>query len=528
MKIKSYIIALLIAFGLVACKRQEPTSWDVDVVLPVAKGRLQLNDLVTDSLLSVDANGVYHLHFSENLTDFSLDTLVQVPDTTIHKKFEVPLNGGPFTIPANVTLIDQNEDRILEVGNVLLREMVAGSGYMRYSLKSYINGYLDCSYSIPGLSYNGIPTVILAQTSPSTGGVPNVVTGVIDLTNYTFDLSGVSGGDFNKMNTNLLIRTSPTAPASAIISAHDSVVVDLEFVEATVAYARGYFGSEAYELNENVEFGSGLNLPEGSLNLESAAMSLKVQNYVGVDAALQFHSLGGWNAATPQNIVNLDYAPIMQTMNLERAELSFGEVVPTERTFNMNEGNSNLTSFLGNLPTSMALDATVLLNPLGDVSQANDFIFTNRTLEATLDLDVPLKLSTAGIVLRDTFALDTKQLDQVHFGKLKLKVENTFPVNATVLMHLADSETSDVFEVETTGSIVSGSGVFTPGPLIPVWSEVDVVLNASDIERLKNSAKLIVELRLDTPLYPAIVAVTPEMYLDFYLSVSGQGEVSYE
>lgn len=527
MKISSFI-ALLLLLLLASCKREEPTSWDVDAVLPVAKGRLQLSDLVADSLLMVDDEGVYHIHFSESLTDFSLDTIVQVPDTTIHKKFEVPLNGGPFTIPANVTLINQDEDRVLEVGDVLLREMVAGQGFMRYSLKSYINGYLDCSYSIPGLTYNGTPTAIVAQTSPSTGGVPNVVSGVIDLTNYHFDLSGTSGGDYNKMSTNLLIKTSATAPTSATISAHDSVVVDLEFVDATVAYARGYFGSELYELNQSVEFGSGLSLPEGSLNLDAATMSLHIKNYVGVDAALQFQSLGGWNAATPSNVVNLDYSPIMQTMNLGRAEYAFGEVLPTSRDFLMNESNSNITSFLGNLPTAMQINANVRLNPLGDVSQANDFIYTNKTLEATLDLDVPLRISSAGIVLRDTFALDAEQLKAVHHGKLKLKVENTFPVNATVSMRLVGDEPGEDYAVATNGGLVAGSGAFTPGPLIPVWSEVEVILSEANLKQLENANNLVLELTLDTPLYPATVAITPEMYMDFYLSVSGSAEVSYE
>jgi hypothetical protein len=523
-----YLVAIAAISAVQACKRTEATSWDIDAVIPIAKGRLQLTDLVSDSLLSVDGDGVYHLIYSENLTDFSLDTLIQVSDTTIHKKFEVPLNGGPFTIPPNVTLINQNEDRVLEVGDVLLREMIAGGGFMRYSLKSYINGYLDCSYSIPGLSYAGVSTTIVAQTSPSTGGVPNVVTGVIDLTDYKFDLSGLSGGDFNKMSTNLLLKTSATSPTSAIISANDSVVVDLEFVDAKVAYARGYFGSEVYELNESVDFGTGLNLPEGSFNLDAASMNLNIKNYVGVDAALQFHSLGGWNASTPQNVVSLDYAPIFQTMNLERAELSFGNVAPTERSFSINETNSNLTAFIGNLPTSMQLNATIELNPLGDVSSANDFIFTNRTLDASLELDVPLKLSSAGIVLRDTFALNAEQLKNIHSGKLKLKVENTFPVNATVFMHIVNDESADVLPVETSGSIVSGSGVFTPGPLIPVWSELDVLISASVMNQLLNSSKLVLELRLDTPLYPATVAITPEMYMDFYLSAIGAGEVSYD
>jgi hypothetical protein len=81
----SLFIALiaLFLFSLTGCKRDEPTTWDIDVAAPLAYGDMNLSNLVKDSALVADENGLWHFRMLKDLTAFNLDSLVAIPDTSL-------------------------------------------------------------------------------------------------------------------------------------------------------------------------------------------------------------------------------------------------------------------------------------------------------------------------------------------------------------------------------------------------------------------------------------------------------------
>jgi len=125
-----------------------------------------LGQIVPDSILKADETSLWHLLISENLTDFNLDSIVAIPDTIIKKKFNVPLVGGPFNVPNGTNIIEQHDNNLLNVNDAQLRLVKMRSGRLEYSIKSYINGYLTCTYDIPGVTLNGVGTVIETTTEP--------------------------------------------------------------------------------------------------------------------------------------------------------------------------------------------------------------------------------------------------------------------------------------------------------------------------------------------------------------------------
>ncbi|MFN5295560.1 MAG: hypothetical protein ACK5BL_08525, partial [Flavobacteriales bacterium] len=76
MKLSKLLVLCCLAFVLVlsSCKRSEPTTWDADLRGPIAYGALSLQNIVADSLLQADDQGLWHLMLEENLTDFDLDS----------------------------------------------------------------------------------------------------------------------------------------------------------------------------------------------------------------------------------------------------------------------------------------------------------------------------------------------------------------------------------------------------------------------------------------------------------------------
>jgi hypothetical protein len=150
---KIYILFLAVLF-LASC-RKESTRWDVDLLVPLAKGRLTIASLLPDSLLNTDQYGVVHLSYEKNLLDLNLDTLAEVPDTTVHKMFSPGLGNGSFNVPAGFQLPIDDEETNYDFGNIQVKEVRVKSGILRYVLKNYMNAHLDFTYELPGVELNG-------------------------------------------------------------------------------------------------------------------------------------------------------------------------------------------------------------------------------------------------------------------------------------------------------------------------------------------------------------------------------------
>ncbi|MBL7941534.1 MAG: hypothetical protein JNM00_02150, partial [Flavobacteriales bacterium] len=356
-----YILIPIFVFS--ACRRDEPTRWTVDLAVPIAHGSLGLDDLVADSLLYADATGLWHLAFDYSLTGFDVDSLVEMPDTTIEKLFEVPLVGGPYDVPAGQEIINQDENTTLSVNNVELKEAIAKQGTLEYTVKSYVNGQLQCIYSLPGITLNGVPVLIDVHTMPGNQFIPFEFSGSINLSGYHFDLTGESGTASNQVFSNLIVKVDPLATAAAQVSGGDQIEITLKFVDPVVQYARGYFGQHLYEFNESIDVSGDMQFPSGVLNLEQAALSLEITNAVGADAIVDFGTIRAINHEN-NSYVLLNHSGLLSPLNITRAFDNNGWIESTSVSELVNQSNSNLISFLEVLPDELAFNGKIEVNPL--------------------------------------------------------------------------------------------------------------------------------------------------------------------
>lgn len=529
MKSNIYYKVFLVCLSVVlifSCKREGPTTWDSDVFVPIAQGRITLQDIVPDSVISYDENCLWHLILSEELTDFDLDSLVQIPDTTIKRGFVVPIVGGPFVIPAGQLIIDEAENNLLNIRDVELREVILESGFMEYSIKSYIDGYLLCNYNIPGVTLNGIGTSIITTTEPSIGDVPFIQNGVIDLSEHNIDLTGETGFMFNRIFTHLTIAPAANAPTPTSVSGSDSVVVELKFVNAVVRYARGYFGYHEYELDKSIDFTDQVNFPTGSLNLDQALMKLKITNSVGADAQIQFTSLSNLNSSTGESVV-LNFSPLYQPINVTRAFDNGGNIQPTIVEYVMDQDNSNIDVFIENLPDFFVMEADITVNPLGNVTDGNDFIYTDDPLKATLDLDIPLTIGAQNLTFTDTLSI-SEALDLSADGHLQLYVNNAFPFSAMCDLFLIDHDGLLVDAIMSYGIIKSAVETNTPGITIPVESLIDMPIDDYLIDHFNPDNRVLIRVRFDTPDFNHPSGLYKNYWMDFKVIATGMVGLSYE
>lgn len=520
----SYLILVLILIS--SCKRNEPTSWDTHVFAPLAKGKITLGDIVADSLLQSDENNLWHLLIHENLADFQLDSVVKIQDTIIKNKFTVPINGGPFTLPNGTTLINLDENNLIGIHDAQLKLAKVKSGLLKYSIKSYINGYLTCTYSIPGVKHNGTGTFIETTTEPKQGNQPYIFSDEIDLAGYEISLTGQNGFMTNRIYSHFKVITSPTSPAQTLVYGQDSIIIELQFIDPVIEYAKGYFGQHDYDLNQNIEFAAGDKMPEGILRIEEATMNLDIVNSVGIDAQIKFNEVAGNNPHNGNTIL-LEHEPLYQWLNITRAIESYGNIQTTAYHYTLNNSNSNLKSFIENLPGSLNLNAKVRINPLGNLTDGNDFIYTDNTLNALLQLDVPLNIGMENISFKDTIDIEN-DLDLSADGEFILIVRNAFPFSASCDASLINSEGNVVSLFLQNGFIDHAILSPEPGVTEAVESVIRISANDEVLRSFNKQNKLTFHVKLNTPSIENTYGLYRDYYMDYKIIADGKARVKYE
>ena len=517
---KKFLFILLVVVSVWGC-RKEPTTWNTEVLAPLATGTLSLSDIIPDSISYVDGDFLYHLVFDESISDLNVDSLVTIPDTTLSQKYVVPFSSGTLSLPAGTQIISVDEE--IEIGSedVELHRVEMKSGFLKYKVKSYINGYMTCVYNLPGATFNGTPLTISASVTPSVGNTPSVSEGQFDLTNYSFDLTGENGNSFNRLFSTGVVSVSADAPSNASVQGQDSVVVELEFVDAKVKYAKGYFGQHFYSFSENVSFLDDIQIPSGILVLDQARMNLKIENNVGVDARFTFNTI---EAGNDNSSLALDYAPFNNVLNITRAVDNGGTVTPFVADYFINEANSNLTSFIGLLPTQLNIQGEIEINPLGNISGASDFIYTDNPLRASVEVDVPLRVGMQGLGLQDTLDVSIDQAVSAS-GNIVLVAENYFPFSADIkLTLLADENYQDEIILDG-GYINAGYESFTGVVLNPSVSTIRIPFTAELLERLRDENRMIARVTFNTPDFPQVYSLYDKYKIDLRLFIEAAAEV---
>jgi len=503
-RIRLFLFAFVALFS--SCKREEPTSWESNWVAPLAYGRLTLSDLTADNGYS-DSEGIYHLFFEKLISGFGTSDLTQIPDTNISQKFVVPLSGGPFQIPGNTAIITQNQNYNVETNGTGLRMVKVKSGQMIVHVKSYVNAYLHPSFTLYNVSeVYGNNTDIDFALNPGSASAPTEGYYTVDMANKYVVLSGTTGFDYNKLSTHLEIRTEQNTTADQnTIYGQDSVRFELIMSDLVIDYAKGYFGNDTYSFNETFNLAESANMPTGMLALDQASFGFHVTHKMGFDGKLKIDNVMGLNTymntgvwLTGGNLHN----PFFITRSIDEG----GTASISNYDINLNEGNSNITSFMGSLPYAVLVTGSLQLNPFGNVSDGNDFFYSDQLTEAKLVVDVPLRLAASDLTLRDTLDVEVTT-DAVRVSSLTLDIQNAFPMewklNLTTLGGVVVAEDLNV----PNGNSIDALALATSSTLV-------IPISESQWNAIKSEGKLILQVVSNTPSFPQLVNLYNSYFID--------------
>ncbi len=511
---KALLLFLFCLSFFCSCRKEVETSWDSDILAPLVKASLNINNILPDSILQANPDSSLKIAYESSIYKLSMDTLFNIPDTNIHNAYNIPFT---YTFnPGQVVINNVVSETSYELGTAELRTVIVKTGFVNYTIKSNVHEVTDFIYSIPCAKKNGIPFSISVSVPAAVGSTPGVFNKTYDLSGYTIDLTGIGNNKVNTLYTSLSVSVSPSgSPVSVVPS--DSISIDNTFYGLVPAYARGYFGSSTFDIGpEQTNFSLFSRIVSGSIQLEDVNFNLQLENPVGMDARMSISNLSSINSRTG-NTVNLSNAVIGSTININRASESGGTVFPTYANFPFTTGNSNIKPMIENLPDKLGYSMKVITNPLGNVSGSNDFIYSDKVLNAKLNIDIPLSLIATNLTLADTF--DISFTDRgIKSGTLTLLAENGFPYDAALQIYMLDNNNNLIDSLYTTPNTVESAPI---NALFRVTSKqltkLDTYVSEEKMKAFNNAKKLKLKITFNTISQSQLIKIYSDYSIDIKL-----------
>ena len=335
----------------------------------------------------------------------------------------------------NQLLHEENVEESFELGSARLTEIGIKEGKVIINALSTLPDTGTIVYAIPSLKKNGLPFETIVKVPPNNNGVPTQFTFSFD--GYIMDLTGEDGRDggdtVNTIYATLKAYLDSTGELETIHQVDSFYLYNEYFF--TPEYAKGYIGQDTLAFGPEIIETDIFNFIEsGSIDLESAKISIAIDNYIGADAAFQINNLSALNNAT-EVAATIDNNA-MHT--IERASLTGGNNINPTHTEISIEANEMLSIFPNKINTS----ATFYLNPNGQAA-TEDFLFPAYPMEANLTIEIPLSFIANELTLSNSTTLEVENTEELEI--LYITLNNGLPLEAKLII-IAFDETEQVVD----------------------------------------------------------------------------------
>ena len=490
MKSVRQIIILAFMAGLLASCAKDP-SWDVDVRTPVFSTSLGVNDLIADSMLIENPDTSLTFVLDLDLFNITTDTFVNMPDSLYYSHYIMPLG---ITVPPGTLVIQKTESKYYDLGGAQLTQMRIKSGTLNIRAYNYVGDAAYIEYSLDNSILNGAP-VMVSGTVPSYPVTGEYLETQFDVSGMYLDLTQ-SYAHCNSLKSTIKIFANPDATTNVVINYNDSIDILVEFKNIVIDYSRGYFGKHIVSSSSTESFPYIEDLGIDYLDMDNIAMTLTMENYLGADATFFINELSGHGLTD----ISLSSEWIGKPINLPRATENpafSGNVTPS--VFEMDFNTSNVEAFFENLPNTIFYDLSGTLNPLGNVSTGNDFVYYGQGLRGRIHAEIPMNIAIQGLMLSDTLDYELNKSESfITQSDLFLDISNGFPLSASIKIYLANEAGTVIDSIIPTSDIPSGAVDATGKVVAPAVKQLKIILDESQTSHLYDCKKAIISAKLNT------------------------------
>jgi len=494
------IIALFVVFLTQGCRRDfELSPWDADVLAPIAFGELNLGDIIVSDEIQADSSGLYHLRVSEQLINLGLDSLIGIPDTSLSESYFIPV--GNVTLPTGVPFYSNTSNTKYKLKDVQLTYAEVRSSLFSVELTNNLKSQIIVRYQVLSATLNG-DTFELVEFVPA----KSTFKGDINLDGYALDLRGLNGNSVNALATNVEVMVDPAEGSTYTFSAGEGFTIENKFEEIIPQYAIGYFGSTETTYEDSSPIDIFDDIPFEALDIAKFDVRMTIDNGVGADLQLKILEMSTSNAFGASSSVS--HPVIGQTQQLSRAVNLYSKENPVKhifKTFEFTDQNSNLDQLVEIRPNVLHYNLDLSINPLGNISLGNDFIYHGHDISVNLDMDVPLKVGVSGLVLQDTFDVEFVEENPeqgtglINGGFVRVYFDNGYPFSTEVQLYLQDENGVEIDSLLDQAQTIASATADAQGELLSNGkSEIVIPVDQEVIEQLKRAKAMRLRAVIDT------------------------------
>lgn len=491
---KRFILTLTLALTLVACKK-EKTNWDTAWEAPLVHGRLTINDMIPVDYTTTNTDGYLSLIIHEPVFAFSLDTLIQLPDTTVEEKTAI----GVPSIEVTPSFIQPSTyDQELELGDIKLKRVIIRSGKVETKMVSTWPGKTSLTLLMPNVTNSEGSFGHIYYIDAGSIEDPSYDTATFDMTDYDMDLRGIDETAFNSLGINVIVQSNEET-SNYIVTSADTNIIGFTFKDMIPKYAMGYFGKYTFSDTMSLALPPMKKIVAGSLDLDSIDLMLTVKNGFNLIAQAKISKLTGLNTRT-DNLVDLDFPQKNTTLNIDPASGGLYDYVPSEYPLAINNINSNMLDFLENLSDSILVGYEMKINPFGNVTGGSDEFFPDSKMELFLDGEFPMNIGADNLTIQDTLDIDWENPDNIDPNEATIVVsyENGFPMGALSKFYLLDESESVIDSIIGSGPILSGIYAEESFETTATAGQVTFTLNREQLSSLDLATGLILRIAFDS------------------------------
>jgi|GEM_PF-1127299 len=496
----------LVLLVLSGC-RSEPVSWRKPLHgVILIQDSLGWSELVPDTLW-VDGEEGLVLEARSRRSLLDAESLVPDLDTAWTESFTLPFIGGPIPVAPGAEVWSEQETLTFPIPDAGLRRVRLSGGELTLGVTSTVQGPLELRYTLKGAEFppevNGGSNEIVLTVNGDSSEV------VLSLDEVELDMDGDEGLFYSKLETEWSVGVSALSPDPVGVFGNDGLTLYVSLSGLRVAQVEGRFDAQEVLLEDTVFLDPFGGLQALEVGWSSLDVGLRLHNTSSLDFSCSVESVSRLDSGMAGWIdLPLEDPALGSSVFLPRAMVAGDEMVaweiwPNAAELWLSSQAGNLADFLSSIPEAVSWSAGLSVNPLGDVTGGHDRIDLERLPELEAIVSAPLAVSSARAVLVDT--LEVVPPDWLDFvGQLDLRVENRFPVGATMRMEL----------VELAPGQSMLAGVFGPSwwrfedieippavgnSEVPSTGEYAVDFIQPHFEAVRQGARLRVEIELEAP-----------------------------
>lgn len=509
---------LLLAISLSSCRKDRDLHWNSDLLIPIMHSSLDVWDIFGDTNITENPNQSLMLVLEETIEMLDPDKVIEVHDTLAEDLFNIPLHL--YYAPGD-QLIKRETSVTMDLGDMELSFAVARVASMKFYVTNTVQQPLRVKYELLSSEKDGKPFEVIEDVPAATASGPSYTIKTIHLDGYSMDMTG-DGTQVNTVVSRTTVWLHPNADSIWITPA-DTVLIISTFDELKIKYARGYFGQQDYKGSGSSAINVFGNFKQGSFDLDRVDAQLILRNYTGMDVRMSLDKLSTYNNSTKHEVV-MNHSIIGSALNIARATengQTIDDVKPTIEMYKIE--NSNLDEMIENMPDSLFFELSALINPLGNVSSGNDFMYFEKGVEAGIALEIPLDFSASGLRIEDYSTMSFND-EKLKSGKLVVYADNMFPFDLDIQFYILDEQLQIVDSLFTEKNHIPSGVVDAQGFVImPSKNVLNILLDPQKIALLNKYSDLLIRAVVNSADHKSY-----QLYQNYNLDIRIVGDVKYE